>query len=163
MASELAICWGELERTDADALLKAASAFASKNSLTVQLFDAESIAGEDHLRSAAFHALRARERGTMRTSNLGMEMLLYASGKRQIRDAIAAAGVGPATRRLAAMLVGKGADGHGDGLLRALGARKASAAIAGGAGALARLGIDGRLGADADLALEAVALLDTER
>lgn len=158
---EVGVFWGELGRcADPRELLERARAYASVRGLAVQLFDARAVASEDHLRSAALHALRARERGVGRALGLDMELLLYASGRRQIRDAIAVVGVGPGTRTVAALLVGPGARGSGAGLLRAIGASRASSRAVGGRRALARLGLAGR---NPDAALEMVALLDVEK
>lgn len=155
------ICWGELRRRrEPGELIAAASAFASARGLTAQLFDASALAGEEHLRSAAIHALRAMERGMGRTSSLAMEILLYASGRRQIRDALKLVGVSGRTRRIAAVLIGRGARGRGKELLKALGAAPCGPEAAGGRRALARLGLRGR---EIDEALEMVALLDIER
>ncbi len=158
---ELGVFWGRLGRgADLRALIERARAYASARGLAVQLFDAKAVASEGHLMSAALHALRARERGSGRASSLDMELLLYASGRRQIRDAIELVGVGPGTRFVAALLVGPGARGSGAGLLRALGLSHSSPRAAGGRRALVRLGAPGQ---DIDEALELVALLDVEK
>jgi KEOPS complex subunit Cgi121 len=165
---EIAICWGGVPRgAGVSGLLERAARFSSESGLAVQLFDAAAIAGEEHLRSAALHALRAFGRKCMRSSSMGMEMLLYASGRRQIRDAVALAGISERTRAVAAVLAGKGAAGKRGMLLKALGlARLSEAEAAGGEGALVRLGIPSK-GVPRErlreLALEQVAMLDVER
>jgi KEOPS complex subunit Cgi121 len=168
MDMDIAVCWGAVPKgAGTAALLERAARFSSETGLTVQLFDAGAIAGEEHLRSAAMHALRAFERKSMRSSSVGMEMLLYASGKRQIKDAVALAGITDRTRNIAAVLAGEGAEGKSGMLLKALGlARLSEAEAAGGEGAIARLGIPAK-GVPKqrlrELALEQVALLDIER
>lgn len=168
MTDDLAICWGELpEGARAPDLLQRAARFSSASGVTVQLFDADAIAGEAHLRSAAMHALRAFERKSMRSSSVGMEMMLYASGRRQIREALQIVGLQDATRKIAAVVLGKGASGRCEALIDALGIKKLTeAAAAGGERAIERLRIPSK-GVPKerlrDLALEQVAMLDIER
>jgi KEOPS complex subunit Cgi121 len=168
VTDETAICWGGLpEGARARDLLERAARFSSGNGVMVQLFDADAIAGEAHLRSAAMHALRAFERRSMRSSSVGMEMMLYASGRRQIREALEMVGVQDTTRNIAAIVLGKGARRKCDALVDALGMKKLTEAkAAGGARAIERLKIPSK-GVPKeklrDLALEQVALLDIER
>jgi KEOPS complex subunit Cgi121 len=165
---DIAVCWGAVPKgAKISGLLEMAARFSAETGLTVQLFDAAAIAGEEHLRSAAMHALRAFERKSMRSSSVGMEMLLYASGKRQIKDAVGLVGLTDRTCTLAAVLAGEGAEGKCGMLLKSLGlARLSEAEAAGGESAIVRLGIPAK-GVDRlrllELALEQVALLDIER
>ncbi|MDH7516928.1 MAG: KEOPS complex subunit Cgi121 [Candidatus Thermoplasmatota archaeon] len=78
---------------DVDAFLKQVQVFAKKNNVVVQVFDADVIYGEKHLVSAAQHAIRAFERKTNTTNSLDKEILLYASGERQLKLAIPKMGV----------------------------------------------------------------------
>jgi KEOPS complex subunit Cgi121 len=55
----------------------------------VQAFDADYVAGREHLASAVEHANRAFEREENVASNRAVEILLYAAGRRQIREALA--------------------------------------------------------------------------
>lgn len=59
----------------------------------IQVFDATVIYGAEHLDSAVTHALRAMKRKTNTTNSLEMEILLYASGERQLKLAIPKMGV----------------------------------------------------------------------
>jgi KEOPS complex subunit Cgi121 len=168
MEPEIAVVWGRPEAGLAlPSILSALRAFASEHHLEVQLFDAESVVNSDHLRSAVEHAIRSRERKTMRSGSLPMEILLYASGRRQIRDAMGLMGISEKTGRIAAVLVGPEAPAKAPRLLLALRCAPLSETeAAGGAGALDRLGIPVKgagLGQLNDLALELVALLDIER
>jgi len=168
MDMDIAVCWGAVPKgAGTTGILERAARFSSETGLTVQLFDAGAIAGEEHLRSAAMHALRAFERKSMRSSSVGMEMLLYASGKRQIKDAVGLAGIQKDTRKIAAVLAGEGVAGKCGMLLKALGLKRLTEKeAAGGDDAVARLGILAR-GVPKDrlreLVLEQVALLDIER
>lgn len=67
--------------------------FSEKNGIEIQLFDAHLIFGKDHLLSAYRHAKRSLERGETSTHSLGKEVLLYASGERQIIKAIKKMGI----------------------------------------------------------------------
>jgi KEOPS complex subunit Cgi121 len=55
----------------------------------VQAFDADYVADRRHLAAAVEHADRAFERGENVASDRGVEIMLYAAGRRQIRDALA--------------------------------------------------------------------------
>lgn len=67
--------------------------FGEKNGIEIQLFDARLIFGKEHLQSAFEHAKRSFQRGESATRSLGMELLLYASGERQITKAIKKMGI----------------------------------------------------------------------
>ena len=78
---------------DVDKFLKQISIFAKDNNVVIQVFDANVIFGEKHLISAVEHAVRAIDRKTNTTNSLEMEILLYASGERQLKLAIPKIGV----------------------------------------------------------------------
>ena len=168
METEVAVAWGRPESAlDVAFTLSASRAFSAERRLEIQLFDAATVFSSDQLRSAAAHALRAKERGTMRTGSLAVEMLLYASGRRQIKEAMAVMGLTARTERVAAVLLGPGAAASAPHLLNALGLAPLSEKEgSGGACALERLGVSAKGAAPeqmADLALEQVALLDIEK
>jgi KEOPS complex subunit Cgi121 len=66
---------------------------AEKYNITIQALDADAVYGKDHLFSAVKHAKRAFEQGRNATNSLAMEILLYASGERQIQKSIQKLGV----------------------------------------------------------------------
>ncbi len=78
---------------DPKAALREVQAYARSRGGWAQLLDAGRILGKDHILSAFEHARRAFAQGTNSTESLEMELLLYASGERQISRAIAVAGV----------------------------------------------------------------------
>jgi len=78
---------------DVDSFLKQVLGFAQKHDVVIQVFNAEMIYGKNHLESATEHAVRARDQSTNTTNSLGMEILLYASGERQLKLAIPKMGV----------------------------------------------------------------------
>jgi KEOPS complex subunit Cgi121 len=76
-----------------DEFLKEINVFCREKNIVIQVFNAEMIFGEKHLISAFEHAKRAFEQKTNTTNSLGMEILLYASGERQLKLAIPKMGV----------------------------------------------------------------------
>jgi KEOPS complex subunit Cgi121 len=67
----------------------------------IQVLDASFVAGEKHLLFAVLNALNAFEQGQNISESLDVEVLLYASGQRQIRKAIEQLGLKPATSEIA--------------------------------------------------------------
>ena len=76
-----------------DEFLKKISIISKKYNITIQVFDASMIFEKIHLNSAVEHAIRAMKRKTNSTNSLDKEILLYASGERQIKKAIPKMGV----------------------------------------------------------------------
>jgi len=67
--------------------------FGQKNNIIIQVFNADMIYGKNHLFSSVEHAKRAMEGKTNTTNSLIMEILLYASGERQLKLAIPKMGI----------------------------------------------------------------------
>lgn len=97
-----------------NALLKRASALETE----VVLLDADKVCGVDHLLSAVLHARRAFERGENASNTLSMEVILYASGERQISKAKKKMGLHQGTERVAVVLL---TSDDADGVLSDLG------------------------------------------
>ena len=74
----------------------------------IQLLDARLVCGQDHLASAQEHAERAIREGTSVAKSLAVEFVLYASGERQIADALAKMGIRDDTTEFAVVLFGGG-------------------------------------------------------
>lgn len=68
--------------------LQAIKAISKQFNVTIQFLDAVKIAGEEHVKAAVEKAVRAMERGRNISQDLGVEILLYASGNRQIQRAL---------------------------------------------------------------------------
>ncbi|MBC7081358.1 MAG: hypothetical protein H5T44_03845 [Thermoplasmatales archaeon] len=83
---------GAKGKMDVDSAIKKLNDFCKKNSLIGQIFDADLVFGEEHLIVAYERAKRAFEEGRNICKSIEMEMLLYASGKRQINEAISLIG-----------------------------------------------------------------------
>lgn len=73
--------------------------------VTVQLFDLDKIAGSRHLLLATFNALKSYDSKRRISRSLGMELLLFISGTRQISEAIKRVGITPETTRTAVVSV----------------------------------------------------------
>ena len=91
---------------DTDDLLIKTMSFAKEKNIAIQVFDADLIFGKKHLVSAVNHAERAMQRETNTTNSLEMEILLYASGERQLKLAIPKMGVKDNGTRFAFVIVG---------------------------------------------------------
>lgn len=89
-----------------DEFLEEINSFCKEKSLVIQAFNSEIIFGEKHLISAFEHAKRAFEHKTNTTNSLAMEILLYASGERQLKLAIPKMGVKKGQLGVVFILVG---------------------------------------------------------
>jgi KEOPS complex subunit Cgi121 len=78
---------------DKESFIAALQEFATLRDIALQAFDAAAIYGEAHLISAVQHAVRSVSRDAATCNDLSMEILLYASGCRQIRDALDRVGI----------------------------------------------------------------------
>lgn len=90
---------------DIDDFLEKISVFAKKNNLIIQCFDADLIFGKNHIISAVEHAVRAMDRKTNTTNSLEKEILLYASGERQLKLAIPKIGVKKGNSKMAIVII----------------------------------------------------------
>lgn len=77
--------------------------------VTVQFFDADRVAGSMHLTYALLNALQAFNQRRNFSKSLEVEVLLYASGQRQIGKAIEMLGLRRDTTTLALLLLGSSA------------------------------------------------------
>jgi len=72
-----------------------------------QLFDADRVAGWEHLRFAAVNALKAHESGAGVSRSIAIEVVLYASCQDQITRAFEMVGLSPSTERAALMVMAR--------------------------------------------------------
>jgi KEOPS complex subunit Cgi121 len=79
----------------------------------VQAFDAAYVADRGHLEAAVEHATRAFERGENVASDRAVEILLYAAGRRQIRQALEM-GVGEGDQDVVVVVDGGGVGDDSD-------------------------------------------------
>ena len=79
---------GTCEIPDTGVFLSTIGSIASKYGITVQAIDADLIAGREHVIAAVEKAIRAMERSENISGDPGLEILLRASGNRQIKKAL---------------------------------------------------------------------------
>jgi len=79
---------GIADVADLDTVLDRLNGAAAEPGVTVQAFDARYVVGRDHLKRAVELADRAIARGENVARERGVEILLYAAGRRQIDDAL---------------------------------------------------------------------------
>lgn len=73
-------------------------AISSDPEISVQIFRAESVAGYEHLLTAAYLSVKAWATRKKLAKSPAVEVLLYASAKRQIKEAITSIGVTEGSR-----------------------------------------------------------------
>jgi KEOPS complex subunit Cgi121 len=98
---------GTVSIKSVDNFLSVLREIAQKYVVTIQAMDAELIAGEEHITSAVKKAIRAVEKKKSVTSDLSLELLLYAAGKRQIERALTM-GVTEGDKKVAIVIVDAG-------------------------------------------------------
>jgi KEOPS complex subunit Cgi121 len=91
--------------SDIDEFLQKLLQFATREQISIQALNANAVYGTEHLISAAEHALRSFTQGTNATNSLALEIMLYASGERQITKAINKMGVRTGRQTIAFVLV----------------------------------------------------------
>jgi len=79
---------GYADVDDVAAFLDDLNGLAATHDVTIQAFDARYVVGRGHLERAVELADRAIERGENVARERGVEILLYAAGRRQIDDAL---------------------------------------------------------------------------
>ena len=146
------------------------SILSTKYDILIQAIDADYVYGKSHLISAVEHAKRAFEHKTNSLNALELEILLYASGERQIQKAIEKIGVKKGTEKIAFIFIPKNKrknlDDEGNQILLDLDFKRDDKVLEGDINTLYRFGItkeeiytiDERM--YGDLLLEKVALVD---
>ena len=105
------IIGGSVNITDLDIFLKQLSDIESTHNVTVQALNADLVSGSRHLIFAVGKAIRSFGSGRNTANNLGMEIMLYASGNLQIGRALGM-GVKTGDNRVAVVVAGNnGVDG----------------------------------------------------
>lgn len=151
---------------DVPAFVRRLQAAARERGVEAQAFHPDLVFGEDHLLSAWEKAERAFRRGTNVARDRMVEVLLYASGERQISTALEKMGLRAGSSRLVLLVTEKAGI---EGLLDGLGLQRDDALVTGRVEMLPAFGI----GEDEmktvpeekvfDLVLERVALVETLR
>ena len=96
---------GTCEIADVNGFLHTLRGIASGYGITVQAIDASKTAGIEHILAATEKAIRAMQHHDSISDDLGMEILLYASGNRQIKRALSM-GVRTGMNEIALVAVG---------------------------------------------------------
>lgn len=163
---------GILEKKDV--IMENMKKLSKKRDIVCQLIDSEKVYGKEHLIAAVNHAVRAFLYETNICNSLDMEILLYASGKKQINNALAILGIKEGMESFVLILVGetplrayKGKIGMNEyNFLENLGLKRNDSVIDGSIDVLKHFGIsENELKAVdtsmyGDLILEKVALVD---
>ena len=102
----IVIVSGLVKITDNNIFIKQLSDIARCYNITVQALNADLLSGVRHIQFAVEKAIRSFESGKNTANNLGMEIMLYASGSRQIEKALDL-GVKNGENRVAIVLVGE--------------------------------------------------------
>ncbi len=146
-----------------DDVLDNVKEFCGEKGCEAQLFDAGMVFGGDHLRSAFEHAKRAFDEEKNSSNSIATEVLLYASGERQISAAISKMGIKDDRDELCIMLIG---DGDLDELIEHLGLKRDDSLLEGDVKNLKAFGISKKETGTVpenevfDLVLERVAMVD---
>ena len=157
------ICGARGPSQEPDETLGVLKDFCEEKGCEGQIIDAEMVFGKQHIQSAYEHAKRAFDNGTNSSKSLATEILLYASGERQIVSAIKKMGIKDGTTSFCVLLIG---DAEPDGLIRRLGFKKDDSLLEGDVKNLKAFGISkkeiGTVPEDEilDLVLERVAMVD---
>ena len=99
------IIGGIVDIANVNSFIKMLSEVAKRHHVTIQAMDADKIAGVEHLSLVIKKAMRAMHEGKNIANDLGLEILLYASGKRQIERALQM-GISPGRNNIAIVIVG---------------------------------------------------------
>lgn len=148
---------------DPQAVLRLVDDLAKRYDVTLQLLDADAVYNERHLNSAIAHAERAFQQGRNAAKTLGAEILLYASGERQVSRAIERVGIRPGLERVVILAHGARAGAATWGLLDRLGWTKDPAGLQTNPNALSRFGITTPPDKGEYALLERVALVDLQK
>lgn len=89
---------------DPKELFKKVEDYREKRSLFIQLFDPRFVISKDHLMWAYNKAKKEISRGSNRADNIEIETLLWASGERQIKDAISKIGISKENEKAVIMI-----------------------------------------------------------
>jgi KEOPS complex subunit Cgi121 len=91
-------------------LLEHSEKISAQYNITLQLINADGIAGATHLLFATLHALMAFRRKTHRATTLGMEILRFAAAQRQITKALELLGITDNIKQIGGILADTSSD-----------------------------------------------------
>ncbi|NYT00698.1 MAG: hypothetical protein GKB99_03110 [Methanocellales archaeon] len=96
---------GVVQIEDVGNFLKMLNEVSKKYRVVIQVLDADHIASREHISFAVEKAKKAVQEGRNIAKDLGIEILLYASGKRQIEHAMSM-GIHPGKNSVAIVIIG---------------------------------------------------------
>ena len=102
---------------DAGSFVEALDSVGTSSGVTVQAFDARYVVSRQHLERAVELADRERDRGKAIARDRGVELMLYAAGRRQIDRALKM-GVDETTTEVVVLIDGDGEEGGAVAALR---------------------------------------------
>jgi tRNA threonylcarbamoyladenosine modification (KEOPS) complex Cgi121 subunit len=149
--------------TDVDDALEKLNQFCKERNCEAQMMDAGLVFGKAHILSAFEHAQRAFDEGRNSSRALATEVMLYASGERQISESIEKMGIKDGTAEFCIVLMG---DADIKQLVNDMGLELDDSVLEGNGGNLGAFGITqeemGTLPEENvfDLVLERVAMVD---
>ena len=155
--------------SDVGSFISDIDAIGDRHGVTVQAFDARYVVDRAHLERAVESARRARDRGDTIAEDFGVEILLYAAGRRQINRALTM-GVKEGECPIVAVVVG-GDESEKSAAVRSLGELLTSAETLGAYDSarvqsffdVSEKELDATAGRLADAVRERVALLPVEK
>jgi KEOPS complex subunit Cgi121 len=103
LVDEICLIFGRPVIRDRVELISALKGFQASHGCVIQALDADKVVCERHLLLAAEKALQAFSKGRNIAKDLGVEILRYASGERQIERALSI-GLSSSTKRIALVL-----------------------------------------------------------
>ena len=101
---------GIVQIEDVENFLKMLNELSKKHRVIIQVLDADRIASRDHINFAVEKAKKAVHEGRNIAKDLGIEILLYASGKHQIEQAMSM-GIHPGKNSVAIVIMGDATKG----------------------------------------------------
>lgn len=146
-----------------DDALDKVNQFCKERDCEAQMMDAGLVFGTTHILSASEHAQRAFDEGRNSSRTLATEVLLYASGERQISESIDKMGIKDGTTEFCIVLLG---EADIEGLVHDLGLKEDDSVLKGDISKLRAFGISQKemdtLPEENvfDLVLERVAMVD---
>jgi KEOPS complex subunit Cgi121 len=154
---------------DVKTLLKKVAEVSKELGIELQLVDASKVYGKEHLEIAAEKAIRAFDEGRNFGKTLAVEVILYASGKRQISEALKFMGLREGIKELGAVAIAGPGKNIPPDIEKRLGLERNDDILEGSDDVLEAFGIgpEMRKGIPkerwGDLVLERVSLLDIEK
>ena len=155
---------------DINSFLKKIITLSSRYDMVIQVVNADFVYGKDHLFSAVEHTIRSFKNRMNSLNSLSLEMLLYASGERQIQKAIEKIGIKNGNQKIAFIFIKENnrkiSDDEVEHVLSSLNLKRDDKVLEGDVDTLKRFGItedelstipESKYG---DLLLEKVALVD---